>query len=50
MWRAGNLPESSACPSAIDAYHKSKIISFMSQEKLKMGRSIDAKEAISRCN
>lgn len=28
MWRAGNLPESSACPSAIDAYHKSKIISL----------------------
>lgn len=27
MWRAGNLPESSACPSAIDAYHKSTIIS-----------------------
>ena len=27
MWRAGNLPESSACPTAIDAYHKSKIIS-----------------------
>jgi len=27
MWRAGNLPESSACPSAIDAYYKSKIIS-----------------------
>jgi hypothetical protein len=27
MWRAGNLPESSACPSAIDAYHKSSIIS-----------------------
>jgi hypothetical protein len=25
MWRAGNLPESSACPSAIDAYHKSTI-------------------------
>ena len=28
MWRAGNLPESSACPSAIDAYHKSTIISY----------------------
>jgi len=28
MWRAGNLPESSVCPSAIDAYHKSRIISF----------------------
>ena len=28
MWRSGNLPESSACPTAIDAYHKSKIISF----------------------
>ena len=27
MWRAGNLPESSACPTAIDAYHKSTIIS-----------------------
>jgi hypothetical protein len=27
MWRAGNLPDSSACPSAIDAYHKSTIIS-----------------------
>lgn len=27
MWRAGNLPESSACPSAIDAYHRSTIIS-----------------------
>lgn len=27
MWRAGNLPESSACPSAIDAYYRSKIIS-----------------------
>ena len=27
MWRAGNLPESSACPSAIDAYHKSKVVS-----------------------
>lgn len=27
MWRAGNLPESSACPSAIDAYHKSRIVS-----------------------
>lgn len=28
MWRAGNLPESSACPTAIDAYHKSSIISY----------------------
>lgn len=28
MWRSGNLPESSACPTAIDAYHKSKIISL----------------------
>jgi len=28
MFRAGNLPQSSACPSAIDAYHKSKIISL----------------------
>jgi hypothetical protein len=28
MWRAGNLPDSSACPSAIDAYHKSTIISY----------------------
>lgn len=28
MWRAGNLPESSAYPSAIDAYHSSKIISY----------------------
>jgi hypothetical protein len=27
MWRAGNLPESSARPSAIDAYHDSKVIS-----------------------
>lgn len=27
MWRAGNLPESSDCPSAIDAYYKSTIIS-----------------------
>lgn len=27
MWRAGNLPESSACPTAIDAYHKSKVVS-----------------------
>lgn len=27
MWRAGNLPESSACPSAIDAYYRSTIIS-----------------------
>jgi hypothetical protein len=27
MWRAGNLPESSACPTAIDAYHRSTIIS-----------------------
>lgn len=27
MWRAGNLPESSAFPSAIDAYHHSTIIS-----------------------
>lgn len=27
MWRSGNLPESAACPSAIDAYHKSTIIS-----------------------
>jgi hypothetical protein len=27
MWRAGNLPESSACPSAIDAYHRSTVIS-----------------------
>ncbi len=27
MWRSGNLPESSACPSAIDAYHKSKVVS-----------------------
>ncbi len=27
MWRAGNLPESSVCPTAIDAYHKSRIIS-----------------------
>ena len=30
MWRAGNLPESSACPTAIDAYHKSTIISLSS--------------------
>lgn len=27
MWRAGNLPESSACSSAIDAYYRSKVIS-----------------------
>lgn len=27
MWRSGNLPESSACATAIDAYHKSTIIS-----------------------
>jgi hypothetical protein len=27
MFRAGNLPESSACPSAIDAYHRSKVVS-----------------------
>ena len=29
---------------------KSKVLTFMSQEKLKMGNSIDVKEAISRCN
>lgn len=28
MWRAGNLPESSACPSAIDAYHRSSVVSY----------------------
>lgn len=27
MVRAGNLPDASVCPSAIDAYHKSTIIS-----------------------
>ncbi len=27
MWRAGHLPESSARPSAIEAYHSSKVIS-----------------------
>lgn len=27
MFRAGNLPESSACPTAIDAYHRSRVIS-----------------------
>jgi hypothetical protein len=28
MWRSGNLPESSACPSAIDCYYRSSIVSF----------------------
>jgi hypothetical protein len=28
MWRAGNLPESAAAPSAIDGYHRSTIISL----------------------
>ena len=28
MMRAGNFPTSSACPTAIDAYHKSTIISM----------------------
>ncbi len=30
MWRSGNLPEAAACPSAIDCYHKSRIISLSS--------------------
>jgi hypothetical protein len=29
---------------------KSKVLAFMSQEKLRMGNALDAKEAISRCN
>jgi len=29
---------------------KSKVVTFMSREKLKLGSAIDAKEAISRCN
>lgn len=28
MVRAGNLPDSSVCPSAIDAYGKSTVVSF----------------------
>jgi hypothetical protein len=29
---------------------KSKVLAFMSQEKLRMGSALDTKEAISRCN
>ncbi len=28
MWRSGNLPESSACPSAIECYYRSSIVSY----------------------
>jgi hypothetical protein len=34
----------------LDKVDKSKVLTFMSQEKLKMGNAVDAKEAISRCN
>ena len=34
----------------LDKVDKSKVSAFMSQEKLKMGSAIDAREAISRCN
>jgi hypothetical protein len=29
---------------------KSKVLAFLSQEKLRMGSALDVKEAISRCN
>ncbi len=28
MWRSGNLPDAAACPTAIDCYHKSHIVSY----------------------
>jgi len=34
----------------LDKADKSKVLTLMSQEKLRMGSAIDAKEAISRCN
>ena len=34
----------------LEKVDKSKVLAFMSQEKLKLGSSIDAREAISRCN